>query len=70
MSEISKNRQGLFASSFRVKYEPKGKLTGIKWGFEAMPIIVKMNIKYAPLDKLEPTSVIIDTVNVVNNGAK
>ena len=35
-----------------------------------MPIIVKMNIKYAPLDKLEPTSVIIDTVNVVNNGAK
>lgn len=47
LSEISKNKQGLFASSFKVKYEPKGKLSGIKWGFEAMPIIVKMDVKYA-----------------------
>lgn len=70
LSEISKNKQGLFASSFRVKYEPNGKLTGIKWGFEAMPIIVKMDVTYAPLDKLDPTSVIIDSVNVVNNGSK
>jgi len=54
LSEISKNRQGLFASAFRVKYEPNGKLSGIKWGFEAMPMIVKMSVQYAPVDQLNP----------------
>jgi len=70
LSEISKNRQGLFASAFRVKYEPKGKLSGIKWGFEAMPIIVKVSVKYPPMDKLNPETVIIDSVTVANSGSK
>jgi hypothetical protein len=70
LNEISKNRQGLFISTFNVKYLKDGYLTGIRFGFEPMPIILRVTVTYDPLMKLDPTDVIIDTVTVSNNATK
>lgn len=70
MSDLSKNKPGTFVSGFNVKYVKNGNIVGMTWNFEAMPVISKIDIAYSKLDKIEPTSTIIEKAEVVNNGSK
>ncbi len=42
----------------------------MKYGFESMPVISKISVKYANLEKLNPTPTTIETIKVFNNGGK
>ncbi len=35
-----------------------------------MPMISKISVRYAKLETLNPTSTVIETIQVVNNGSK
>jgi len=46
LSDSSDNVLTNLASSFSLKYVENGQLTGIKFGFEGIPIISGIDIKY------------------------